>query len=40
LPYREQLKVLMEEARKEKDIWLMLVIDEKTRESKKEKHLS
>lgn len=32
LPYKEQLKVLMKEARKAKDIYAMLLIDEKMKE--------
>jgi len=33
LSYKEQLKLLMKEARKAKDIYAMLVIDEKMKES-------
>ena len=33
LPYKEQLKILMEEARKKKDIWLILVINDKMKEA-------
>ena len=33
LPYKEQLKVLIKEARKRKDIWLMLVINDKMKEA-------
>ena len=32
LPYSEQLKILMEEARKANDIYAMLIIDEKMKE--------
>lgn len=34
LPYREQLKVLMEEARKKKDTKMMRMIEEKLKEEK------
>ncbi|MDH5376456.1 MAG: hypothetical protein OEW95_11705 [Candidatus Bathyarchaeota archaeon] len=36
LPYAEQLKVLMEEARKANDIYAMLIIDDKMKELRKE----
>jgi len=32
LSYSEQLQVLMAEARQNKDIWLMLLLDEKIKE--------
>ena len=37
LPYREQLKILMEEARRQKDIWLMLKIDDAMKEYDRKK---
>jgi hypothetical protein len=38
--YGEQLEMLMQKARAEKDIWMMLVIQDKLDELRKEKEFS